>query len=85
MRIYGILAFKIFIDISSYPWESFDLRELVISSISLVDTNFNLMECNDWLNALNKQFSELLLLNAAFHFFVLAASIPWATVAEYQQ
>jgi len=52
--MYGILSFKIFIYMSSYPWESFYIRELVISSISLVDTDFNLMEGNDWMNALNK-------------------------------
>jgi hypothetical protein len=41
------------------------------------------MERNNWLNALNKLFSGLLLVNAAFPFFVLVASMSWATVVKY--
>jgi len=41
------------------------------------------MEGNDWLNALNKYCSGLLLINAAFPLFVLAASMSWASVAKY--
>ena len=80
-EIYGILAFKTFIDILSYPSVFWFKR--VISSISLVDKKFNLMEGNDWLNALNKYCSGLLLINAAFPLFVLAASMSWASVAKY--
>lgn len=49
-EINRLLAFKIYINISSYPYESVDLREWVVSSISLLDTNFNLREGNDWLH-----------------------------------
>jgi hypothetical protein len=43
MWVRGELIFNRLVDFASYPWEFFNLRELVIFLTSLIDNNISLM------------------------------------------
>jgi hypothetical protein len=78
--MYGALAFKILVDISSYPCEVFAFKSLITSSISPVVVCYNLIFVNGRVYASCRYVIGLMESDTSFPLFIMFSSIILSTM-----